>query len=150
MAEISSLCSGSDFKAGYEVDITEPGSRVWTSLAHLDYLARPALGLRCHLRFMVSLHDDTQTVTMAGGAIGLRRHHYRFHCHRVCVSRHGRKRSEMAATQLQLETSGSSPQSGRGDRKLGAASGRTPWATSGWLWQTQWPIPPRPSPQSCH
>ena len=31
LAEISSLCSGSDFNAGDEVDITEPGSRVWTS-----------------------------------------------------------------------------------------------------------------------
>ena len=66
----------------------------------------------------------------------------------------------MAATQLQLETTGSSPQSGRGDRKLEpgtsgctleAAIGRTSGGTtSGWLWQTQWPIPPRPSPQSCH
>ena len=75
----------------------------------------------------------------------------------------------MAATQLQLETTGSSPQSGRGDHKLepGTTSGRTLEAasgctleatsgrtsggtTSGWLWQTQWPIPPRPSPQSCH
>ena len=133
---------------------TETGYRVWTSDISNYTLGLLAFGLRCHLRFMVSLHDDTQTVTMAGGVIGLRRHHYRFHCHRVCdMPRgwgHGRKRSEMAATQLQLETSGSSPQSGRGDRKLGAASGRTPWATSGWLWQTQWPIPPRPSPQSCH
>ena len=68
----------------------------------------------------------------------------------------------MAATQLPMETTGSSPQSGRGNRKLepatsgrilGATSGLTTGGTSGyttgatssgWLWQTQWPIPPRP------
>ena len=33
----------------------------------------------------VTLQDD---MAMAGGAIGLRRHHYRLHCHR-CVTHRG-------------------------------------------------------------
>ena len=52
---------------------------------------RYVIVLRCHLRFMVTgpvtLQDDMETV--AGGAIGLRRHHYRLHCHRCVIHRGG-------------------------------------------------------------
>ena len=85
---------------------------------------------------------------MAGGAIELRHHHSLS----SSVCHHGRRDTggsgqEWLRHSCHRETTGSSPQSGRGDRKLGAASGGTlvdysvanPVADSTEL-----------SPQSCH